>query len=166
MRPVRSLQLKLTVFEMRTNILNQRPTSLPVTHSNIGGWALKCLCDHHCVHCPSLQSDIELPSLCSHRIVQQWAWFHSVTVYRWHTETYCYDCTFLYDSKTFGQFTETSCCFNHRVVAYEQWLKEVYSGWRLINPKGSCLVHLTTTIHWQPSEHIWRSHYKCSSEFQ
>ena len=48
---------------------DQCPTSLPVTHSNIGGWALKRLCDHHCVHCPSLQCDIELPTLCT---IMEW----------------------------------------------------------------------------------------------
>ena len=33
--------------------------------------------------------------------------------------------------------------------------------WRLIaqcNPKSSCPVHLTTTIHWKPSKHLWGNH--------
>ena len=34
------------------------------------------------------------------------------------------------------------------------------------NLKGSYPVHLTTTIHWQASEHLCRSHYKCTSKFQ
>ena len=64
-------------------------------------------------------------------------------------------------------------CFNHSVVTLvadkleRQWLWEVRSWYlKLIaqgNPIGSCPVHLTTTICWPPSEHLWRSHYKCTS---
>ena len=67
-------------------------------------------------------------------------------------------------------------CFNQRVVTLvadklkRQWLWVVHSWYlKLIAqgiPIGSCPVHLTTTIHWQPSEHLWRSHYKCSSKLQ
>jgi len=34
------------------------------------------------------------------------------------------------------------------------------------NPKGSCPVPLTTAIHWQLSEHLWRGYYKCTSKLR
>ena len=60
-------------------------------------------------------------------------------------------------------------CFNHRVVTLvtdkleRQWL------WRYALPfRTYCIRQPKTTIYtgWQPSEHLWRSYYKCTSKLQ
>ena len=66
---------------------------------------------------------------------------------------------------TYSTLQKQVGCFNHRVVTMvadkleRQWLWEVHSWYlKLIaqgNPIGSYPVHLTTTIHWQCSEHLW-----------
>ena len=68
----------------------------------------------------------------------------------------------------------TVLCKSKLVILTTEWLpwlhicwrdspyKRFTVVWRLIaqgNPRGSCRVHLTSTIRWQPSGHLWRSHY-------
>jgi len=45
--------------------------------------------------------------------------------------------------------------------AKTSWLFKQFSQAEVM--RGSFLAG---TIHWQPSEHLWRSHYKCTSELQ
>ena len=63
--------------------------------------------------------------------------------------------------------------FNHRVVTMvadkgkRQWPWEVSFDIEDLLHKAisySCTLHITTTMHWKPSEHqiLWRSHYKCT----